>query len=123
MSVLNQFIDPTAVHDGDLDRLFAVPVRQASEHGLCLESEGNQCLQVVAEVILSVVQGGVRHTGVLVRAGGGGGGGGFVGCVFHVSNLPQNACLTTPFPVFFSVSTHLSPHTRTHIPTHTRATQ
>jgi hypothetical protein len=35
--------------------------------------------------------------------GGGGGGGGFVDCVLHVSNLPQNAWLTTPFPIFFSV--------------------
>jgi len=102
--VFDKVIDSTPVNSGDLDRLFAVPVRQAPEHGLCLESEGNQCLQVVAEVILSVVQGGVRHPGVVVRAGaGGGGGGGFVGCVLHVTNLPQNACLTTPFPVFFSV--------------------
>ena len=54
---------------------------------------------------------------------GGGGGGGFVGCVLHVTKLTQNPCLTTRFPVFFSVSTHLSSRTRTHIPTHTRATQ
>ena len=48
-----------------------------------------------------------------IGGSGGGGGGGFWGDVLHVSKLTHYPCLTTPFRVFFSASTHLSTHTHT----------
>ena len=95
--ILDQSADRTGVDYRDQDGLCAVPVGvEIFKCWLCMAPEWDKSLDVVPESVLSPIELGVGDLKI-------GNGEAFISWVFHVSNLPQNACLTTPFPVFFSV--------------------